>query len=51
MSGHAKQIIPLTKSNSAGFYVDQQTGTATETTRGTINFGKKGTHIVPSAPK
>ncbi len=37
--------------NTVGYYVDQVTGVAQETSRITIHYSKTGAHIVPAPPK
>ncbi len=44
-----KEVV--SQSKPIGIDVDMQTGTETETSRFTIHYGKKGTHIVPAKEK
>ncbi len=44
-----KEVV--SQSKPIGVDVDMQTGTETETSRFTIHYGKKGTHIVPAKEK
>ena len=44
-----KEVV--SQSKPIGVDVDMQTGAETETSRFTIHYGKKGTHIVPAKEK
>ena len=47
--GPKKEVIDF--GEVIGTYIDHNTGRTGETTRGTIHYSKKGTHIVPARPK
>ena len=49
MKGLCKEVVDFGK--VIGEDVDEVTGVGTPTTRGTIHYGKKGAHIVPTEPK